>query len=209
VATQSLSQSNKFTARYSLGMFLLSNWLYNTVVTGDNGIANFDSIPNDVFTDRLFYLGAYQQFQNCLSANIKDEKILAEMMESRSFLLNKSYLKSVSNLNEEKMAKMVEEGHSVYSLLLGKRLSENVIFDDDVMPDSYSCLDGSDNSAQDDTIPMHLVFSVDSETLDRMEKLLDLDNKTIVDEVLVELKKDEKFKTFSTTFELLKRLETV
>lgn len=207
--SQALLASNKFSARYSLGMFLLSNWLYNTVVVGDNGIANFDNIPSDVFTDKLFFLGAFKQFENNLSANVADDKILNEMMESKSFLLNKSYLKQVSHLNEEKMAKMVEEGHSVYELLLGKKLSESVIFDDEVMPTSYSCLDGSDNSAQDETIPMHLVFTVDTDTLERMEKLLDLDNKTIVDEVITHLKTDEKFKNFSTTFDLLKRLETL
>ena len=205
--SQTLLASNKFSARYSLGMFLLSNWLYNTVVVGPNGIANFDNIPADVFTDKLFFLGAFKQFENNLSANIGDEKILNEMMESKSFLLNKSYLKQVSHLNEEKMVKMVEEGHSIYELLLGKKLSESVIFDDEVMPTSYSCLDGTDNSAQDETIPMHLVFTVDSDTLERMEKLLDLDNKTIVDEVVMHLKTDEKFKNFSTTFDLLKRLE--
>jgi hypothetical protein len=201
--------SNKLASRYSLGMFLLSNWLYNTVVVGDNGIANFDNVPSDVFTDKLFFLGAFKQFENNLSANIGDKKILDEMMESKSFLLNKAYLKQVSHLDEEKMAKMVEEGHSVYELLLGKKLSESVIFDDEVMPSSYSSIDGSDNSAQDETIPMHLVFNVDSDTLSMMEKLLDFNNNTIVDEVITHLKTDEKFKNFSPTFDLLKRLETV
>lgn len=205
--SQTLLESSKFSSRYNLGLFLLSNWLYKEVVTGANGIANFDSIPSDVFTDKLFTIGAYQVFSKNLSADISDEKNLNEMMESKSFLLNKSYLKSVSNLNEEGMAKMVEEGHSVYELLLGKKLSESVIFDDEVIPDSYSCIDGSDKSAQDNTIPMCLVFSIDSNTLDMMSNLLDLSNTTIVDDVITELKKDEKFKTFDTTFDLLRRLE--
>ena len=207
--SKTLLQSSKFSSRYSLGLFLLSNWLYKEVVTGPNGIADFSNIPSDVFTDKLFYLGSYKQFHEHLSADIKDDKILNEMMESKSFLLNKSYLKSVSNLNEDKMKDMIEKGHSVYELLLGKKLSESVIFDDEIMPTSYSSLDGSGNSAQDDTIPMHLVFSVDSDTLDAMSKLLDLDNKTIVNEVITELKKDDKFKTFNTTFDLLKRLDTL
>lgn len=205
--TTTAMQTTKFSARYSLGLFLLSNWLYNELVTGPNGIANFDSVPSDVFTDRLFYLGAFKQLKDRLSANIEDESICKEMMESKSFLLSKAYLKLVSNLNEEGMAKMIEEGYGVYELMLGKKLAENIIFDDDVMPTSYTTLDGSDTTANEATIPMHLVFSMDSDTLTKMENLLDLSNTTIVKSVITELQKDIKFRSFTTTFDLLYRLE--
>ncbi len=185
---------------------MLSNWLYNTLVVGDNGLADFSQISSDVFNDKMFYVGAYKQVTE-LVADLSDDKIVEEMMSSKTFLLNKKKLKEMLKLDDAKMLEHAESGMSVYDMLLTKKLAENIIFDDDVMPQTYTCIDGSDKSATDTSIPLSLVFSIDADLLEKISKVLDMDNKTIVNEVITELRQDEKMVCFKTTFNFLERIE--
>ena len=201
-----LTSNPKFTVRYTLGLFLLSNWLYNTLITGQDGLADFSSISSDVFNDKMFYVGAYSQMEG-LVADIDDERIINEMMESKTFLLNKTKLKEMMKLDETKMAELAEQGVSVYSMLLTKKLAENIIFDEDVVPTAYTCIDGSDKTATETSVPLSLVFSVDSDLLEKISALLDLSNTTIVATTIQELKQDEKMACFTSSFNFLERLD--
>ena len=78
-----MNNNPKFIVRYTLGLFLLSNWLYTTLITGPEGIADFGQISEEVFNDSMFYVGAYKQILN-LVADINNEKIINEMIESRT-----------------------------------------------------------------------------------------------------------------------------
>ena len=204
--TEDITSNPKFIVRYTLGLFLLSNWLYNTLVTGEEGIADFSQMSSDVFNDKMFYVGAYNQVKE-LVADINDERIVEEMTGSKTFLLNKTKLKEVRNLNEDKMKELAETGVSVYSMILTKKLAENVIFDDDVIPTAYTSIDGANDKATDISIPLSLVFSVDSELLDKISNLLDMTNTTIVKEVIGEFKLDEKMACFTSTFNFLELID--
>lgn len=203
---EQLTSNPKFTVRYTLGLFVLSNWLYNTLVIGDNGIADFSQISSDVFNDKMFFVGAFNQMSN-LVADLEDTRVVDEMMTSKTFLLDKTKLKDMLNLDEEKMKTLAEDGISVYDMMLTKKLAENCIFDEDVMPTEYTCIDGSDKTAQDTSIPLSLVFSVDSDLLEWIAKILNMDNTTIVKETIEELKKDDKLKCFKTTFNFLELID--
>jgi hypothetical protein len=93
-------------------------------------------------------------------------------------------------------------------MLLAKKLAENVIFDDDVVPTSYTCIDGSDKTATETAIPLSLVFSVTADMLEEMSKLLDMSNTTIVKEVIDKLKLDEKMVCFKNTFNFLELIDS-
>ena len=203
---QSITSNPKFTVRYTLGLFLLSNWLYNTLITGEDGLADFSKISNEVFNDKMFYVGAYQQMCG-LVADINDERVVNEMMLSKTFLLDRKKLKEMSKLDENKMKELAEQGISVYSILLTKKLAENVIFDEDVVPTSYTCIDGSDKNATDTSIPLSLVFSVDSDMLEKVGRILDMDDKTIVQDCITEFSQDDKMGCFKNTFNFLKLID--
>ena len=128
-------------------------------------------------------------------------------MNSKTFLLDKTKLKDMLNLDETKMKALAEEGVSIYDMMLTKKLAENCIFDEDVMPTEYTCIDGSDKTAQDTSIPLSLVFSVDSDLLEWIAKILDMDNTAIVKETIEELKKDDKLKCFKNTFNFLELID--
>ena len=202
----SVTSNPKFTVRYTLGLFLLSNWLYNTLVVGEDGIADFSKISSSVFNDKMFYVGAYQQMCN-LVADINDPRVVDEMMLSKTFLLNRKKLKEMSKLDDTKMAELAEQGISVYSMILTKKLSENVIFDEDVVPTAYTCIDGSDKVATDTSVPLSLVFSVDSDMLDKISRILDLSDTTIVQTMIDEFLTDEKMMCFKNTFNFLKKID--
>ena len=154
----------------------------------------------------MFYVGAYKQIKD-LVADLGDPKIVEEMTASKTFLFNKKTLKEMSKLDDAKMLEHAEQGMSVYDMLLTKKLAENCIFDDEVAPQVYDCIDGSDKTAIDTTIPLSLVFSIDSDLLEKISKVLDMDNKTIVSEIIAELKLDDKMACFKTTFDFLERIE--
>lgn len=185
---------------------MLSNWLYNTLIIGENGLADFSQISSEVFNDKMFYVGAYKQITE-LVADLSDSKIVDEMLSSKTLLLDKKKLKEMLKLDDTKMLELAKSGMSVYDMLLTKKLAENVIFDDEVVPQVYTCIDGSDKSAIETSIPLSLVFSIDSDLLEKISKLFDMDNKTIVNEVITELKLDEKMACFKTTFSFLELIE--
>lgn len=205
-ASEQLTSNPKFTVRYTLGLFLLSNWLYNTLVIGDEGIADFSKISDEVFNDKMFYIGAYNQVCN-LVADLPDKRIVEEMISSKTLLLDKTKLKEMCNIDETKMAEFAKQGVSVYDMMLTKKLAENVIFDEDVMPTSYTCIDGSDDMATDLSIPISLVFSIDADLLDKISKVLDMDNTTIVKEIITEFEQDDKLKCFKNTFNFLELID--
>jgi len=205
-ATKNLTSNPKFIVRYTLGLFLLSDWLYNTLVTGDEGIADFSKISTEVFNDKMFYVGAYKQVSS-LVADINDDKIIEEMMESKTLLLNKVKLKEMLKLDDTKMGELAEQGVAVYDMLLTKKLAENIIFDEDVIPTNYTCIDGSDKTATEVSVPLSLVFSVNIDTLDKISNLLDMTNTTAVADTIAELKLDEKMSCFKSTFQYLELLE--
>ena len=151
----------KFIVRYTLGLFLVSNWLYNTLVVGEDGIADFSQISSDVFNDQMFYSGAYKQVVD-LVADINEQKLVDEMMDSKTILFNKPKLREMLKLNENKMKELAEQGESVYDMLLTKKLAENVIFDEDIIPTSYDCIDGDDKTAVQLTIPLPGIRRVSS-----------------------------------------------
>ena len=74
---EQLTSNPKFTVRYTLGLFVLSNWLYNTLVVGDSGIADFSQISSEVFNDNMFYVGAFNQMSN-LVADLSDNRVVDE-----------------------------------------------------------------------------------------------------------------------------------
>lgn len=206
IDVEGLTSNPKFTARYTLCLFLLSKWAYENLVVGPDGIADFSSISNEVFNDHMFHVGAYKQICN-LMADINDSRIVSEMMESGTLLLDKSKLRDMLNLDETKMKELADSGASVYDMLLTKKLAEQTIFDDAVMPASYSCIDGSDHTATDISIPLSLVFSVDLETINKISSLLDLDNLTSVSDTVSDLLLDDKLACFRNTFDFIKRVE--
>jgi hypothetical protein len=106
------------------------------------------------------------------------------------------------------MKSLAEQGVSVYSMLVAKKLAENTIFDEEIVPESYTTIDGSDKNASDLSVPISLVFSVDSELLDRISRLLSLNDTTIVGETLAELAKDEKMSCFKNSFDFLSRIDS-
>lgn len=203
---EQLVSDPKFTVRYTLGLFLLANWLYNTLIVSADGVADFSTISTDVFNDKMFYVGAYRQITG-LVADINDPRIITEMMESKTFLLDRHKLKEMFSLDETKMKDLAEQGVAVYDMLVAKKLAENTIFDEEIVPESYSVIDGSDHKAVDMSVPLSLVFSVDSDLLDRVSRLLDMSDTTIVSETLTELSKDEKMSCFKTSFSFLSRID--
>jgi hypothetical protein len=197
----------KFIARYTLGLFCLANWLYNTLIVGPEGIADFSTISDGVFNDKMFFVGAYKQISD-LVADLSDPRIVTEMMESKTLLLDRHKLKEMFSLDETKMKSLAEQGVSVYSMLVAKKLAENTIFDEDIVPESYTTIDGTDKSASDLSVPISLVFSVDSDLLDRISRLLSLNDTTIVSETLAELAKDDKMGCFKNSFEFISRIDS-
>lgn len=205
--TQPLTASPKFTIRYTLGLFTIADWIYTTLVTGsDDSLADFSKLSSEVFNDQMFFAGAFEQIQN-LMADINDEKIVEEMINAKTFLLDKKPLLQMKNMSEEGMAKMAEEGHSVYSLLFGKKLAENIVFEEDFMPTEYTCIDGSDKKAAETTVPLHMVFTIDSILLEQVSKLLDMDNTTIVSETIDKFLTDPKLSCFANTFRFMQMVE--
>lgn len=206
MTTPQLQSDPKFTVRYTLGLFLLSNWLYNTLIIGPEGIADFSAISDEVFNDKMFFVGAYKQISN-LVANINDDRIVTEMMESKTLLLDRQKLKDMLKIDETKMKDLAEQGVGVYDMLVAKKLAENVIFDEDVVPDVYTVIDGSDKTASELTIPIPLVFSIDSDLIGKTEALLDMSNMTIVPETIDEILKDDKMGCFKSSLEFLKIID--
>lgn len=206
MATPQLNSDPKFTVRYTLGLFLLSNWLYNTLIIGPEGIADFSQISDDVFNDSMFYVGAYKQILG-LVADINDERIINEMVDGRTLLLNRVKLKEMLKLDDTKMKELVEQGVGVYDMLVAKKLAENTIFDEDVVPDVYEVIDGSDKSASDITIPLSLVFSIDSDLLTKISSLFDMDDATVVPTIIAELQLDKKMSCFRNSFDFLARID--
>lgn len=206
MTTQQLQSDPKFTVRYTLGLFLLSNWLYNTLIVGPEGIADFSTISDEVFNDKMFFVGAYKQISD-LVANINDERIVNEMMESKTLLLDRKKLKEMLKIDETKMKELAEAGVGVYDMLVAKKLAENVIFDEDIVPETYTVIDGSDKTATDLTIPISLVFSIDSDLIGKIEALLDMSNTTVVNDTITELQQDDKMKCFKTSFDFLKAID--
>ena len=204
---EDLVSDPKFTVRYTLGLFLLSDWLYNTLITGPEGLADFGTISDEVFNDKMFFVGAYKQISE-LVADINDPRVVTEMMESKTFLLNRHKLKEMASLDDTKMKGLAEQGVAVYNMLVAKKLAENTIFDEDVVPDSYSCIDGSDQKAIDMSIPLSLVFSVDGDLLGKMARLLDMSDTTIVFDTITEISKDSKMSCFKTSFDFLTRIDS-
>lgn len=202
-----LKSDPKFTVRYTLGLFLLSNWLYNTLIVGPEGIADFSTISNEVFNDSMFYVGAYKQV-SALVADINDERIVNEMVESHTFLLNRQKLKDMLKLDDTKMKELAEQGVGVYDMLVAKKLAENTIFDEDVIPDTYTVIDGSDKSGTDITIPISLVFSIESDLIGKIERLLDMNDATVVSETIAELQLDSKMACFKNSFDFLSRIDS-
>lgn len=203
-----LINNPKFIARYTLGLFVLSTWVYDTLITGSNGIADFSTISDEVFNDKMFYTGAYQQLCS-LVADINNPSIIQEMVESKTFLLDRKKLKEMLNINESKMKSLAEAGVSIYSMLVAKKLAEQTVFDEYVTPTEYTVIDGSDKSTTDITVPLSFVFSIESALLDTISDLLDLKNKTIVSKTIAELQKDPKLTCFKDTFTLLSKLDTM
>jgi hypothetical protein len=206
--TKLTTTNPKFVARCTLSMFLVANWLYNTLIVGEEGIADFSSISNEVFNDNMFYVGAYKQVSRLL-ADLNDERILNEMMDSKTLLFNKKELKEIGSLDEEKMKLLLEDGVSIFDIMVTKKLAENTMFDENVMPTSYTVIDGSDKKATELTVPLSMVFAVDGDTLDGVSKLLDLDDTTIVSDTIKQLKLDDKLKCFKTTFDFIEKIEVL
>lgn len=203
---EQLASDPKFTVRYTLGLFLLASWLYDTLIIGPEGVADFSTISTDVFNDKMFFVGAYKQITN-LVADITDPRIITEMMESKTFLLDRHKLKEMFSLDETKMKGLAEQGVAVYDMLVAKKLAENTIFDEEIVPDSYSVIDGSDAKAVDVSVPLSLVFSVTGDLLDRMSRLLDMKDTTIVTDTITELLQDEKMSCFKNSFSFLSRID--
>ena len=201
-----MNNNPKFIVRYTLGLFLLSNWLYTTLITGPEGIADFGQISEEVFNDSMFYVGAYKQILN-LVADINNEKIINEMIESRTLLLDRVKLKETLKFDDIKMKELADQGVGVYDMLLTKKLAENIIFDEDVVPDVYEVIDGSNHTTSDITIPLSLVFSIDSDLLTKISNLFNMDDKTVVPNTITELQLDSKMKCFKISFGFLSRID--
>jgi hypothetical protein len=179
------------------------------LITGsDESLADFSKLSSEVFNDNMFFAGAFQQIKK-LTANIDNERVINEMLSAKTFLLDKAPLLQMKNLSEEGMKKMSEEGHSVYSILFGKKLAENIVFEEDFMaaPAEYTCIDGSDKKTTDTTVPLHMIFTMDSEKLEQISKLLDFENTTIVSETIDKFLTDPKLTCFTPTFNFMKLVE--
>lgn len=203
-----LMNNPKFTVRYNLGLFMLSNWVYNTLVTGsEESLADFSGLSEDVFNDKMFFMGAYKQMEK-LVADISDETIVSEMLDAKTFLLSKKPLLQVKNLSEEGMKAMSEAGESVYSMLFAKRLAENIMFEEDLMPTTYTCVDGSDKNTSNTTVPLQMVFSIDSNTLDGISRLFDFSDTTAVSDTIANFLTDPKLECFKSSFSFMQLIES-
>lgn len=198
-----LPEEAKFGARYRLAIFVFSNWVYkNLIVHPENGIATFDHLPEMPFQDKMFYAGAYEQISQFLVPPA--EQYLAEIKSTRTLLLQKDVLKNLKNLNENKIRQMMSDDPDIssYTLLVGQRLGQSVLFDD-VMPDVYTSIDTSDSAGGGGTLPLHLVFSLDSDTLQEISDLLDMTNTTAVDDSLTKLRQEPYLSGYEKTFNLI------
>lgn len=181
---------------------IFSNWVYNSILTGDEGIANFDTLSSTIFNDKLFFEASYKQVMDLIDMG---EESLNEVFDSKSLIFDKQKLRETKNLSDEGMKKSMEDGESIFSLFFRKKLAENILFDEDVLPTSYDSID-YDPSSKAQSIPATMVFSLDGDTLDKISNVLNLENTSAVQETIDFLLADEKLQCYSNTLNIISKL---
>ncbi len=204
-----MSLANKRAARSLLARIYFADWLYKTILIGatpDEGILQFSGVSDEIFNDKLFYNSALAEVFNICPSTFNDQ-----MFDDKVIYLDKEALRSCKTLSDEGMKNSIKSGQlTLFSFMVKKTLAKNILFEEDVIPDTYTDIDGFNvNSNTSNMVPVSLIFSLDVDYLNNIFRLLTLDDTTITNEVILELEKDSKFDCFSNTLNLIKTLDSI